>query len=202
MRMRRLICAAAMGAVLTGGPPATAQSADPTVVAGVTVLARRPHVVAGLTITPGRRCLGARHPADPEVPAPKLVSTFPAKGGVVRPGILVLRLTFDLPMTCEGLLDGHPDLLNPCPQPLHDPLLSFDRRTFLTVCQVKKSSHYGLWLNHSIYHRFTGLAGRSSQASELVFDTSDGPETTTVEQAIAEDNWLQRAALPQQPPKD
>jgi hypothetical protein len=223
MRTRGLTCAAAMIAALVGQAPARAQSVDPSDVkrlleeeqrhpheiSGVEVLAKRRNEISGVEVRARRRnkvsdvevresreCLKAQRPPDPDIPAPRLVSTFPAKGSAVRPGFLVLRLTFDLPMACAGLLDNHSVLDNPCPAPLREPVISRDRRTFLTVCRVDKNTHYGLWLNHRPELRFTSLAGRTSDADELVFDTSDGPPAATVEEAIAEDGWLKQAVGP------
>ena len=79
-------------------------------------------------------------------------------------------------------------------------MLSLDRRTFLTVCQVAKSRHYGLWLNLRRDLRFTSLAGLSSDPYELTFDTSAGPKVATVEEAIAEDPWLEQAVQPASAP--
>jgi hypothetical protein len=198
MRLRALIGAAAVVAALTGPARAIAQTAAPSdvkrLVEEVEVRAKRPVVVRAT-----RKCVEARQPADPDIPPPKLVSTFPASGAVVRPGFLVLRLTFDLPMACAGLLDRHAALLDPCPGPLLEPVRSLDRRTFLTVCKVAKSSHYGLWLNHGSSLRFTSLAGHPAAPYELVFETSSEPEVATVEDAIAEDAWLKPAAQPAPP---
>lgn len=194
MRTRRLICAVASGAALIGGAPALAD--PPNYISDVTVLGHKPHMVSGVTVRAGSKCFKARRPAETDIPPPKLVSSYPARGAEVRPGILVLRLTFDLPMTCEGLLDNHAPLVNPCPAPLHEPLRSFDRRTFLTVCKIDKSTHYGLWLNRDDQRRFTSLAGRSAAANELVFDTSAGPEITSIDEALAQDKWLREAMRP------
>ncbi len=206
MRTRRLIIAAAVGSALAGQTPAMAQSddvvevsgltvtvhkPDPTPVSGLTVTVRRATPLSGVTVT-GPKCPKARNPADAGVPPPKLVSSFPANHAVVRPGLLVVRLTFDRPMTCDGLLDAHLTFFNPCPQPLNDPMISRDRRTFLTVCRVAEDKHYGLWL-----HLFRSLAGRPAKSSELVFATERGSRIGSVEEAIAQDPWLQRVATAQ-----
>lgn len=143
--------------------------------------------VSGVTVAPPRGCLRARHPADPEVAAPRVVSTFPANGDVVRPGILILRITFDLPMICDGLLSDRPPGTNPCPGSVHDALLTADRRTFFMACVVRRKARYGLSLNDGFEHRFTSLAGRPAPPYALTFETSDGPELTSVAQAFAQD---------------
>jgi hypothetical protein len=210
MRPSALTCAAAMVAALTGQARAIAQTAAPSDVqrlideekrhphwiAPVEVRTKRKNMISPVEVRATRKCLKARRPADPDIPPPKLVSTFPANGAVVRPGLMVLRLTFDLPMACAGLIDDHAPLPNPCPGPLREPVISLDRRTFLTVCQVAKDSHYGLRLNARTELRFTSLAGHVSQPYELVFDTSAEPELATVQDAIAEDAWLRSAMRP------
>lgn len=198
MRSSALTCAAAMVAALMGQASGIAQTMDPSdvkrlleeekrhphmiagvevraaprnMIAPVDVRARRRNMISPVDVNAPRKCLRARRPADPGIPPPTLVSTFPANGAVVRPGLLVVRMTFDLPMACPGLMDRHSKLLNPCPAPLDQPVISLDKRTFLTVCRVAKGSHYGLWLR-----RFTSQAGYPSSTQELVFDTSSEPE--------------------------
>ena len=193
MGHRGLVFAAAVGAALVGQGAGIARAAeDSTVVQGLNVTAQRVYPVQGLVIT-AHRCAKAHKPADAGAPTPKLVSTFPPRGSVVRPGLLILRLTFDAPMTCDGLLDSHEGLLDPCPAPLNDPVISTDRRTFLAVCRLKKSSHYGMWLNRSLWRPFTSVAGRQVEPAEIVFDTSDGPDVTDVKEALAQDKVLAAA---------
>ena len=125
-----------------------------------------------------------------DAPPPKVVSSFPAKGAMVRPGLLVLRVTFDRPMSCLGLIQSHAPLPYPCPTPLRSPMISRDKRTFLTVCKVEANLHYGLWLDN-----FAGAAGTGSpRPYELEFNSSGMEEITTVEAAIAQDAWLQKAS--------
>jgi hypothetical protein len=205
MRSRALICAAAIITALTGPARAIAQTADPSdvkrlieeeekrhpnMISGVEVRTRRRNMISPVEVR-ARLCPRARRPADPGIPPPRLVATFPANGAVVRPGLLVLRLSFDLPMACAGLIDRHAATLNPCPAPLREPVISLDRRTFLTVCRVAKGGHYGLWLRS-----FTSLAGHRSAPQELVFETSSEPEVATVQDAIVEDSWLKQVAQP------
>lgn len=198
MRSRGPICAVALVAALMGQARAIAQTADPSDVKRlIEEEQRRPHMIAGVevrapsSLTVRATCLRARQPANPDIPPPTVVSTFPANGAVVRPGFLVLRVTFDRPMACAGLADKHALALNPCPAPLREPVISRDRHTFLTVCQVAPSKHYGLWLK-----RFTSLAGHPSSPYELVFDTAPEPQVATVEDAIAEDAWLGQVVQP------
>ena len=100
MRTRLLICAAIGGAVLAAPPPSMAQSEDSTVLSGVDVVIKKPEPtpLAGVDVVAHRSthvsevdvvlppCPKANGAPDAEIPIPKVVSTFPAKGAVVRPG--------------------------------------------------------------------------------------------------------------------
>jgi hypothetical protein len=183
----------------------------PTSVSGVDVVAKRSTKVSGVEVTVPL-CPGARKDSGPAAdgfrpgnsivvregrfddrrpPSPKVVSSFPAKGDVVRPGLLVLRVTFDRPMTCLGLLQNHLPFPDPCPPPLRQPMISRDKRTFLTVCMVEANRHYGLWLDN-----FASVGGRTLPPYELVFDSSDRSDIATLEEAVAQDTWLRKAVNP------
>jgi len=199
MRARAVILAAAMASSFTGQAIA-AESSGSTEVQGLVIQGRLSHEVRALTVRPAQGCLKARNPPDPDVPEPKLVSTFPADGAVVKPGVIVLRLTFDLPMACPGLLDADFRIPNPCPAPLIDPVISKDRRTFLSICVVEPNVRYAIWLNHwaplveraatSTATRWTNLAGHQLAAREITFTTSGEGRVRTVRDAIAEDPFL------------
>src|SRR5215469_3331262 len=77
---------------------------------------------------------------------PRVVATFPADGAVVRPGVVVVRVTYDQPMACDASFDGTSDLPNPCPGRWREVTLSQDRRSFRTVCEVKADTRYRLTL--------------------------------------------------------
>src|SRR5262245_3658498 len=67
-----------------------------------------------LVVRPEAKCLPAK--TEPAAPAPRIVSTFPADNAIIRPGRLVVRVTFDRPMTCRGFLYERPPLKSPCPR--------------------------------------------------------------------------------------
>jgi hypothetical protein len=203
MRTRPLICAAIGAAALIAPPPSLAQSNEPTPLSGVEVVVKKaePTPLSGVDVVAQRAtrvsevdvvlppCPKANGAPDADIPTPKVVSTFPAKGAMVRPGLLILRVTFDRPMTCIGLLKGREPFPDPCPPPLRSPMISRDKRTFLTVCTIEANRHYRLWLKN-----FTSLGGRSPPSYEMVFDTSNTEDITKVEEAVAEDQWLQQAS--------
>ncbi len=144
-------------------------------------------MVSELTVTGKVRCLqpdkwsghGGR---------PKLVAVFPARGSTVRPGLLVVRLTFDQPMACAGGLDASPPLVNPCPGAERQMLLSYDRRTVRTVCVVEPQTQYGFSLGVDPNAKtFTGLGGLPVEVAKIGFATSAGPPVADICEALSED---------------
>jgi hypothetical protein len=61
----------------------------------------------------------------------------------------------------------------------------------MTVCVVDKSDRYGLLLSN-----FTSLGGGPMPPQELSFTTSDMPQVATVQEALAQDSWLQKVSYP------
>jgi len=186
------------------------KKAPPTAVSGVTVSARRSTSVSELTVSVPLCPPINEHP-DADTKPPKLLSSYPGNGAVVRPGIVILRLTFDKPMSCIGLLDNRKGYPNPCPAPLQEPLFSRDRRTFLTVCVIEPDPYsapaegsristsangfviagqtFGLRLD-----RFTSLSGRPFKPSDFEFtvDVSARP-VENLREAMAQDRFLRDA---------
>jgi hypothetical protein len=171
-------------------PASAAAAAKPGPNDGATVselIVTASRTVAELTVTAKIKCL-APDKLGQRTERPKVVSTFPAKGAVVRPGLLVIRVTFNQPMACEGALTGAPPLQNPCPSASQQMLLSYDRRTIRTVCIVEPSTQYGIWLSQDPTARsFLGLGGLPSQPYRLSFSTSGEPAVTTVCDAMVQD---------------
>ena len=148
--------------------------------------------VAELTVTAKIKCLAPDKMGE-RAGRPKVVSTFPGKGSIVRPGLLVIRVTFDQPMACEGALTGAPPLQNPCPGMPQQMLLSYDRRTVRTVCVVEPGAQYAVWLSQDPTARsFLGLGGLPSEPYRLNFSTSPEPAVTTVCDALVEDGETAR----------
>lgn len=180
-----------------------------TPVSGVDVVAKRATKVSELEVTVPLcpKAKAATEPADgglktgnnivegkgrfSDEPPPRVVSTFPARGDLVRPGLLVFRVTFDRPMTCVGLVQNRVPLPDPCPPPLHAPMISHDKRTFLTVCKVEANRQYGLLLSN-----FAGRNGQPPKPYELVFGTSGMADVATVDEAMAQDKWLRKVSNP------
>ena len=160
-----------------------------TPLSGVDIVVARPKATSlpGVDVSPPNKCLAPRNPPDATVAAPKLVSSYPAKGAIVRPGLLVLRLTFDLPMACRGALGIDLPRANPCPGATQTWVLSYDRLNLRMLCRVGPKGSYGVWVNRRALQKFQGLGGRTPDPNELVFETSSEPEVTTVAEAVAQD---------------
>jgi hypothetical protein len=183
---KALPIAAAVAALLIVQTPSIAAVDDVTALSGLTVMARRSSTPLSGVDVEGKKCPAARNPADPERQPPKLVSSFPDTGRPVRPGIVILRLTFDQPMTCDGVIRRVGGLAYPCPLPLKSPMISRDRRTFLTVCKVEPGNMYGV-----VVEGFTSLSGHAFKPRQIQIGLlPGGGEITTLEQAINEDREL------------
>ena len=185
--MARLMIAAAMmlataGSALAAPTPATVSE---LVVTGA-------KTVSELTVTAAVKCLGPdKSPERAE--RPKVVDSFPKRGAVVRPGLLVVRVTFNRPMACAGAFAADPPLHNPCPGLPREMVLSYDRRTVRTVCVVEPNAQYGLWLSQDPNdNSFMGLAGLPSLPYRLNFTTSADPIVATVCDALVQDEETAR----------
>ena len=90
-------------------------------------------------------------------------------------------------MACEGHFDAAPPLPNPCNGAVQM-LLSYDRRTVRTVCQVEAGRQYGFSLGQDpMAKTFIGLTGLPAMPARITFSTSSGPAISTVCEALAED---------------
>ena len=119
-------------ALAAAAPPAQAAAPPPA----------EATTVDELSVQPSATCLQPRK--DPQAQPPRIVSTFPAHGAVVRPGVLVLRITFDQPMSCKGFFTAAAEVKNPCPDDTQYWVLSYDRRTIRTACHTDGGQHYGV----------------------------------------------------------
>lgn len=138
-----------------------------------------------LTVTARATCLEPK--ADNFAPRPKIVSTFPANGAMVRPGVLVLRVSFDQPMSCKGFFTGIPKLKNPCPLDHQQWVLSFDRKTIRTVCRAEPTGSYGVGVSDNPDATFLSLAARPLEPFEFRFTTSAAPDVLSARESLGED---------------
>jgi hypothetical protein len=162
--------------------------------------ASRPQTaLQGLSVKPQAKCLAPRLRPDKSIPPPVVESIYPADGAVVRPGVLIVRITFNVAMSCNGIFLKRPPMDKPCDNPQRQVfMLSYDRRTIRMRCKVSPNRRYGFRLNDDpAYDQlrpdivpnvdFISLAGSPLRPFELAFTTSSGPELTSVEAAEAED---------------
>jgi hypothetical protein len=123
-----------------------------------------------------RPCLDGKPRPGPE---PRVVRTMPAPGSVVRPGAVVLSITFDQPMACQANLSASPFPI-PCPGAGDAVLISPDRRTLTTVCVVEAGSSYSMPLVD-----FVGDGGVKSERYDLAFTTSTDAPVKDARQAMS-----------------
>jgi hypothetical protein len=202
--MRHVLRIIALAVLIAAAPPARAQDDSATPVSGVDVVVKRPvtplqglEVVArprstpleGLDVVAPRKCPPAKSPPDKSAPQPTLVGAYPADGQTVRPGYLVLRLTFDQPMACKGSLPQK--LLANCYadgiETWHE---SLDKHDLLIMCELQPGTRYVVSINHRIPEHFRALSGREAKAGQFSFETSDDPPVTTEEAMVARDPRL------------
>lgn len=153
--------------------------------------------VEELAVIPTASCLQPR--SETQAQPPRIVGTFPANGAVVRPGVLVLRVTFDQPMSCKGFFAAAAQARSPCPLDTQHWVLSFDRRTIRTVCHTDLDSHYGLRLSDRSLDgtsrmTFVSLSGKRLAPYVLSFDTSSEPPINTAGDSLAEDIGMREPA--------
>jgi hypothetical protein len=138
-----------------------------------------------LTVTAEAACLEPK--LDRFAPKPKIVSTFPKNGDMVRPGVLIVRVTFDQPMSCKGFFTAIPKLKNPCPSGHQQWVLSFDRRIVRTICHVDGNVIYGVGVSDNPDATFLSLAGRPLEPFEFRFSTSIAAAVLTNGEALDQD---------------
>lgn len=137
----------------------------------------------------------------PPTSKPKVVATWPAAGQEVAPGVLVLKVTFDQPMTprdfAYGLGSGA-ETLN-C---LKTPRLLNDNKTFVLLCTTLPGKTYAISLNKDLTAKvgggpgagngagagaavaFSNLAENHAEPSALTFTTGGGEPITKLRDAI------------------
>lgn len=138
-----------------------------------------------LTVTAQATCLAPKPVSAAQ--RPKVVSTFPANGAMVRPGVLVMRITFDQPMSCKGFFTGIPKLRNPCPLGHQQWVLSFDRKTIRIICRAEPTAAYGVGVSDNPDATFLSLDGRALEPYEFRFTTSAAPNVLSTSESLDED---------------
>jgi hypothetical protein len=119
-------------------------------------------------------------------PGPTVQSTYPASGGTVPAGVMILKVVFDRPMNPDEWAYG-PSAGVDFPKCLEHPRLLADQRTFVLLCTVAASRTFALQINPA--PRFASAYGRSAKPFTLRFSTT-GDEIEDLHDA------LQQAGLP------
>jgi hypothetical protein len=168
---RLLVCIAATAVA------GSAAAQMPSMMAPMTTTGPQPNTAIDEASTPvARACLDGKPRPGPE---PRVVRTIPAPGSVVRPGTLVLSVTFDRPMACKANLASSPFPI-PCPGAGDAVLISPDRRTLTTVCVVEAGASYSMPLVD-----FVGDGGIKSERYDLAFTTSMEAPIKDARQALS-----------------
>jgi hypothetical protein len=137
--------------------------------------------MVALATADGAACAGAPADHGTEVtgvlvsggPPPKVAASYPADGASVPAGTMVLKITFDQPMTPDAWSYARaPD--GAFPNCLEHPRLLGDRRTFVLLCAVNAHQSYAIQINAP--RDFANDAGRTAKPTLLRFSTGDvGP---------------------------
>jgi hypothetical protein len=184
MRLRRTALVAFAAAALAQ-TPARAADPPPKTVSEVVVTATK--TVEELVVTALPKCPTV-HGLNLDLPRkPTIVSTFPAQGQMVRPGLVVMRVTFDRPVACAGGFWDDPPLANPCPERVQHMVLSFDRRTVRSVCLLDPEKLYAVRLNRNPGDSFRTVDGATAEPFVLKFSTSLEAPVTDVCDAVRQD---------------
>ena len=152
-------------AALIAGLAASAAAAAPAPPAPTTP----PKTVSPLTVVP----------AD----APKLVSSFPAPGQAIAPGVLILKLVFDQKMLSDGFdIQAAPGAA--APDCLKTPRLLNDARTFVLLCTTAPKTRYAFAFNAASAGGFRNEGEIRAQPATLAFSTSDAEGPTDLAAAM------------------
>jgi DNA-binding CsgD family transcriptional regulator len=102
--------------------------------------------------------------------APKIVATNPKQGATIKPGTLLLSVTYDRAMQPGSYsFAGNPQL---APENCAKPEQSKDGRTYSMRCTVSAGRQYEMWFNRAVYKNFKSLEGISADPYRLVFKVS------------------------------
>jgi hypothetical protein len=120
--------------------------------------------------------------AAPSKQLPQVVSTYPAAGATVTPGVLVLKLTFDQKMNPSAFrFDRGDDRYPSC---LARPRLLPDEKTFVLLCTVGPGGKFSMQLNGPGDGGFINLANQRATPMLLQFSTQDGASLASIKDAM------------------
>jgi hypothetical protein len=136
--------------------PATLVLIVSGLIAAPAALAQSTNRIAGIVVDSG--------------PPPAVQSSYPAPGGKVPAGVMILKIVFDKPMTPDAWAYG-PVAGAAYPDCLAHPRLLSDQRTFVLLCTVPTSHAFALQIN--AVSRFATDYGRPATPYTLQFSTTD-----------------------------
>ena len=165
---------------------ATAPGVDNSnVVSELVVIANRPPTVEELAVVARAECLPAKH--EKGSTPPEIVSTYPRRDREIRPGLVILRITFDKPMACSGFIEAPIGTTNPCSNTQHF-LMTFDHKTIRVPCVVQAGKSYDLWLNNLNFDPlFTSLQWQRLAPYRMSFKVSSAAPIQTIPDALSAD---------------
>lgn len=138
----------------------------------------------------------------PKTDPPKIVSSFPAAGQTVAPGVTVVRITFDQPM--QPGFDISPGPTGAAPDCLKTPRLLNDGKSFVLLCTTAPNSAYSLAFNAQGRGGFQTLGETRAEPASLAFATNreDGPRSLAEAMKVAGlgdlDSPIERSEFPAQ----
>jgi hypothetical protein len=146
--------------------------------------------VSGLTVMAG----------DP----PKVTATYPAQDQAVKPGVLVLKVTFNQKMLPSGFNIG-PSAAGDALECVHTPRLLNDAKTFVLLCRAWPNKTYGVSFNGDDKPGFVDEGDRQATPATLTFTTTGDEAIRTLDLAMKAsglteiDNPIEETTNPQPP---
>ena len=185
-RLRAKVVTGPAAFALAGGVVATALAAPGSSPRTASAAPTPPTArVSGVTVTASRNI-------------PHVQSTFPAAGGKVAPGLLVLRVTYDTAMRPDGWSYARESGID-YPDCAASPRLLDDGRSFVLICRTVPSRAYAIWFNRPPLQDFSSKSRRPADAFELKFATTDDDPVRTLPEAMKADPALSSVANPVEP---
>ena len=151
----------------------------------------------------------AANPLDENIPGltvtatretPHVESTFPAQGAKVAPGLLVLRVTYDVRMRPDGWAYAEGGAPAAYPDCAKAPRLLDDKRSFVLVCRTLPGKAYAVWFNRPPLMDFASMSRQSATPFQLKFVTTQDDPVRTLADAMKADPALVGQGEPVQAP--
>ncbi|MBO9707818.1 MAG: hypothetical protein J7521_06375 [Caulobacter sp.] len=124
----------------------------------------------------------------PATAKPKVISTWPAAGATIAPGVLVLKVVFDQQMLPRDFAYS-PGGAGETPECLKTPRLLNDNKTFVLLCRVLPGKSYSIAFNKVVSQTegggFANVASNRAEPGDLAFSTSSADPVTNLRDAIS-----------------